>query len=144
MKKTAAILFFFLIVTPITSMAEKAAIQDPDALIEEKIIYLEQNWSEKDRQYFYFTDQGSRYMPYDIYINLEQSENERLFNDPENNGSVTKASLLGRDTLDPSFKRHKYSFFPLDHAFLLCEKHNSLTANINFQDNLLNELLSRD
>jgi len=84
MKKIAAILFFFLIVIPITSMAEKATIQDPDALNEEKIIYLEQNWSEKDRQYFYFTDQGSRYMPYDIYINLEQSENEKLFNDPEN------------------------------------------------------------
>ena len=59
-------------------------------------------------------------------------------------GSVTKASLLGRDVLDPSIPRHKYSFFPLDHAFLLCEKHNSLTGNINFQDNLLNELFQRD
>ena len=59
-------------------------------------------------------------------------------------GSVTKASLLGRDVLDPSIPRHKYSFFPLDHAFILCEKHNSLTGNINFQDNLLNSLFSRD
>jgi pimeloyl-ACP methyl ester carboxylesterase len=59
-------------------------------------------------------------------------------------GSVTKASLLGRNVLDPSVKRHKYSFFPLDHAIFLCEKHNSLTGNVNFQDNLLNELLSRD
>ena len=59
-------------------------------------------------------------------------------------GSVTKASLLGRDVLDPSVRRNKYSFFPLDHAVFLCEKHNSLTSNVNFQDNLLNELLSRD
>jgi pimeloyl-ACP methyl ester carboxylesterase len=59
-------------------------------------------------------------------------------------GSVTKASLLGRNVLDPSVKRHKYSFFPLDHTIFLCEKHNSLTGNVNFQDNLLNELLSRD
>lgn len=59
-------------------------------------------------------------------------------------GSVTKASLLGRDVLDPSIARHKYVFFPLDHAVFLCEKHNSLTSNVNFQDNLLNELLSRD
>jgi len=59
-------------------------------------------------------------------------------------GSVTKASLLGRDVLDPSIARHKYSFFPLHHAVFLCEKHNSLTSNPNFQDNLLNELLSRD
>jgi len=59
-------------------------------------------------------------------------------------GSVTKASLLGRDVLDPSVRRHKYSFFPLDHSVFLCEKHNNLTSNPNFQDNLLNELLSRD
>lgn len=59
-------------------------------------------------------------------------------------GSVTKASLLGRDVLDPSVRRHKYVFFPLDHAVFLCEEHDSLTSNVNFQDNLLNELLSHD
>ncbi len=59
-------------------------------------------------------------------------------------GAVTKASLLGRDTLDPSVPRHQYSFFPLHHAFLLCEQHDSLTGNISFRDNLLNTLLSID
>lgn len=59
-------------------------------------------------------------------------------------GSVSKASLMGRSVLDPSIPRHKYSFFPLDHIVFLCEKHNSLTGNINFQDNLLNALLIRD
>ena len=59
-------------------------------------------------------------------------------------GAVTKASLLGRNTLDPSVRRHRYSFFPLHHAFLLCEKHDSLTGNISFRDNLLNTLLSLD
>ena len=59
-------------------------------------------------------------------------------------GAVTKASLLGRDTLDPGVPRHEYSFFPLHHAFLLCEEHDSLTGNVNFRDNLLNTLLSLD
>ena len=59
-------------------------------------------------------------------------------------GSVSKASLMGRPVLDPSIPRHKYSFFPLDHIVFLCEKHNSLTGNVNFQDNLLNALLIRD
>ena len=59
-------------------------------------------------------------------------------------GSVTKASLMGRPVLDPSIPRHKYSFFPLDHIVFLCEKHNSLTGNVSFQDNLLNSLLIRD
>ena len=59
-------------------------------------------------------------------------------------GAVTKASLLGRNTLDPGIPRHEYSFFPLHHSFLLCEKHDSLTGNISFRDNLLNTLLSLD
>lgn len=59
-------------------------------------------------------------------------------------GSVTKASLMGRPVLDPSIPRHKYSFFPLDHVVFLCEKHNSLTGNTSFQNNLLNALLIRD
>ena len=59
-------------------------------------------------------------------------------------GSVTKASLMGRPALDPSIPRHKYSFFPMDHIVFLCEKHNSLTGNVSFQDNLLNALLIRD
>ena len=58
--------------------------------------------------------------------------------------SVTKASLLGRNVLDPGVPRHRYSFFPVDYVVLLCEEHNSLTGNISFQDNLLNALLIRD
>lgn len=59
-------------------------------------------------------------------------------------GSVTKASLLGRNTLDPSVKRHEYINVPIKQSFFLCESHSSLTANLNFQDNLLNTLLTRD
>jgi pimeloyl-ACP methyl ester carboxylesterase len=59
-------------------------------------------------------------------------------------GSVTKASLLGRNALDPSVKRHKYINLPIEQSFFLCESHESLTGNLNFQDNLLNTLLSRD
>lgn len=59
-------------------------------------------------------------------------------------GVVTKASLLARDTLDPTVRRHRYSFFPMRYSFFLCEAHNRLTGNINFQDNLLHALLSVD
>ena len=57
-------------------------------------------------------------------------------------GTVTKASLLARDSLDPTVPQHKYSFFPLDYAYFLCEEHRTLTSNVNFEDNLLNILLS--
>lgn len=59
-------------------------------------------------------------------------------------GRVTKPSLIARDALDPTIPRHKYSYFPLDYAVMLCETHDTLTGNIHFQDNLLNVLLTRD
>ena len=59
-------------------------------------------------------------------------------------GSVTKASLLGRNALDPSVKRNMFIHLPVTQSFFLCESHESLTGNLNFQDNLLNTLLSRD
>lgn len=58
-------------------------------------------------------------------------------------GRVTKPSLLARETLDPSAPQHEDSFLPVAYPFFLCEHHNGLTSNINFQDNLLNVLLSR-
>ena len=58
-------------------------------------------------------------------------------------GRVTKPSLLARETLDPSEPQNEDSFLPVAYPFFLCEHHNLLTSNINFQDNLLNVLLSR-
>ncbi len=59
-------------------------------------------------------------------------------------GVVTKASLLARESLNPVFRRHKWSYFPLHYPLFLCEKHSQLTNNLFFQDNLLNALLNRD
>ena len=58
-------------------------------------------------------------------------------------GSVTKPSLLARETLDPSAPQNEDSVIPIAYWFFLCEHHTKLTGNINFQDNLLNVLLTR-
>ena len=68
---------------------------------------------------------------------------DRLMLEP-GDGTVTKASLLARDVLDPSRQRHAYSHFPHDYAFFLCVAHDQLTGNTSFQDNLLHALLSID
>ena len=68
---------------------------------------------------------------------------ERLMIEP-GDGMVTKASLLGRITLDPTQPRHRYADFPLASSLFLCESHSQLTANPSFQDNLLDLLLSHD
>lgn len=59
-------------------------------------------------------------------------------------GTVTKASLLARESLDPSVPRHQWVNFPIAYPQFLCEEHDMLTGNITFQDNLLHALLSLD
>ena len=59
-------------------------------------------------------------------------------------GVVTKASLLARNVLNPAVPRHRFIHFPARSAFFLCEHHDRLTGNVNFQDNLLHVLLSAD
>ena len=84
-----------------------------------------------------------RMYPKEITHPIDGVDYDALLLEP-GDGSVTKASLLGRNILDPSIKQHKYIFLPIKQSFFLCASHNSLTGNINFQDNLLNTLLSRD
>lgn len=84
-----------------------------------------------------------RMHPSDVSLPVAGVDYDALLLEP-GDGSVTKASLLGRNALDPSVERHKYIHLPLEQSFFLCESHESLTSNLNFQDNLLNTLLSRD
>jgi len=58
-------------------------------------------------------------------------------------GRVTKPSLLARETLDPMAPQSEDSFLPVAYWFFLCERHDQLTNNFNFQDNLLTVLLTR-
>lgn len=84
-----------------------------------------------------------RMNPSEVAQPVEGVDYDALLLEP-GDGSVTKASLLGRNALDPSIQRHKYIHLPIEQSFFLCESHESLTGNLNFQDNLLNTLLSRD
>lgn len=43
--------------------------------------YLDQGWSDAERNQFYFTPQGSYLIPYKWYLALEQSRNKKPFND---------------------------------------------------------------
>jgi pimeloyl-ACP methyl ester carboxylesterase len=65
---------------------------------------------------------------------------DRLLHEP-GDGMVTKASLLGRQSLDPTV--HNQGGFPIEFSFFLCALHSDLPGNINFQDNLLNAILAR-
>ncbi|MGH8433848.1 MAG: lipase family alpha/beta hydrolase [Pseudomonas sp.] len=83
-----------------------------------------------------------RLTPSDIAAPRPDVPYEELMIEP-GDGRVTKPSLLARETLDPGAPQNEDSFLPVAYAFFLCEDHALLTSNINFQDNLLNVLLSR-
>jgi pimeloyl-ACP methyl ester carboxylesterase len=88
-------------------------------------------------------DSVLRLFPKDIARPLPGVNYEALMLEP-GDGTVTKASLLARESVDPTVPRHEYSHFPLDYSFFLCERHDQLTGNLSFQDNLLHALLSVD
>ncbi len=84
-----------------------------------------------------------RLLPQEIENPVADIDYSHLMLEP-GDGTVTKASLLARQTSDPTVARHKYSYFPVDYSVFLCEKHSQLTGNVDFQNNLLHALLSVD
>ncbi len=89
------------------------------------------------------SDFAVRLWPDEVKNRVPGVDYNRLMLEP-GDSTVTKASLLGRVTLDPSVPRHQYSFFPARYPVFVCEDHEHLTRNVTFQDNLLHFLLSRD
>jgi pimeloyl-ACP methyl ester carboxylesterase len=85
----------------------------------------------------------ARLFPADVRHKVPGVDYNRLMLEP-GDGEVTKPSLLAREALNPVAPRNDALFFPLAYAFFLCEGHERLTGNINFQDNLLNVLLARE
>ena len=85
----------------------------------------------------------ARLFPADVQHRIAGVDYSRLMLEP-GDGAVTKPSLLARESLNPVAPRNDALFFPLAYAFFLCESHERLTSNINFQDNLLNVLLARE
>src|ERR1700735_2552706 len=48
------------------------------------VIYLDQGWSQADRQWYYQVSQGSEVMSYDIFLNLESAGSQELFRSDAN------------------------------------------------------------
>jgi len=85
----------------------------------------------------------ARLFPEDVQRKVFGVDYSRLMLEP-GDGEVTKPSLLAREALNPVAPRNDALFFPLAYAFFLCENHERLAGNINFQDNLMNVVLARE
>lgn len=67
----------------------------------------------------------------------------QLIHDPGDT-VVTRASLLGNCGPDSRLAREAVEQLPISHSVFLCEKHQSLTGNPSFQDNLLHTLFDQN
>ncbi len=125
--------FVWSLTIPVDQPSYKLVVMGGDCELTPARILLEDTHSGR---------QALRLKPSQIKSPINGIDYESLMPEP-GDGTVTKASLLARQALDPTIERHEYSFFPIDYPYFLCEPHSTLTSNINFQDNLLNILLSR-
>jgi len=54
----------------------------------DNVIYLNQAWSQDDREWYYHFSQGSAVLSYDLFLNMEAAESQDLYrnslNSPEN------------------------------------------------------------
>ncbi len=76
--------------------------------------------------------------PDELPRRLDTPEIRRLMSEP-GDGSVTRASLLGRDAAQEAAG----GGLRIDYSLFLCAPHRNLTENVTFQDNLLQFLLYR-
>jgi pimeloyl-ACP methyl ester carboxylesterase len=92
-------------------------------------------------------NEGGRWLPRYLASEIKNPQSGRPYDmllvEP-GDGRVGKPSLLGRQSLDPTVNSTTRGGFPIAYSFFLCEAHDQIPGNINFQDNLLNALLSRD
>ncbi len=63
-------------------LASTVAIAEPEG--HDKTVYLEQGWTDAERNQFYFTPQGSYLIPYTWYLALEQADGKKPFNSAKN------------------------------------------------------------
>ncbi len=84
----------------------------------------------------------TRLSPSEIAVPRPGVRYDELMTEP-GDGRVTKPSLLARESLDASAPQHEEAVLPIAYYFFLCERHDQLTSNVNFQDNLLHILLTR-
>ena len=50
----------------------------------DKVVFLDQGWSQDDRLLYYNTSQGSAALSYDIFLNLEMADSQELLRSNEN------------------------------------------------------------
>jgi len=123
MIKTTLILISFLSLLSGCTYVSQGVVADADRYAEtteadifgdntDKIAYLDQNWDRYDSLWFYYTTQGSDFMDYEVFLNLEQANSSTLFRDSVNMNNyrflTQKESHDNPDALPVGFVKDSY------------------------------------
>ena len=106
------ILFLFIGITGFSSGQKGQQIKEGEPLASAvgNVVNLEQGWTKDTQQSFYFTDQGSRLMPYAWFLALEQASNQELFRSDDNINALrylpNKPTKLNPDGLPVGFTKN--------------------------------------
>ncbi len=68
---------------------------------EDGLIYLDQGWTEEQRQFYYHGTQGTAMLPLVFWKNLEQADSDALFSDPDYVQSLGLAKGMKTDKFNP-------------------------------------------
>src|SRR5262245_56522821 len=66
------------------TLATTARLSPATAQTSSNVIYLNQGWSQNDREWYYNFSQGSAILSYDIFLNLEIANGQELFRSDAN------------------------------------------------------------
>ena len=81
--------FLFALCGPLLLVSNTVASKNEHSSYRSKgfhkhVVYLEQGWDDENRAEFYQTTQGSRMLPYDWFLHLEQANGRKKFRDARN------------------------------------------------------------
>ena len=78
------------------SISPTASAQQAPA---EPVIYLNQAWSQEDREWYYQFSQGSTVLSYDIFLNLEVAGGQELFRSDANSDRYGLIPQAGKSAI---------------------------------------------
>ena len=102
----------------------------------ENVISVHQNWSKQTQELFWFTGQGSKMLPYEWFIYLEQKNSTTLFSDETNilkYGFIPQTkSKYNPDSLPIGFAASSYE---KDGKWLFWKDQGSTQYEVHYDDN---------
>ena len=104
-------------------LKKSGAVARPDNNVTAtEVLFLDQGWTDEDRQTFYYLSQGSELLPYHWFLALEQSDSDELFRADQHMKKLGYIPQPPDENLKPRWLAHR-----------LCQTRGSGQSFIQYQ-----------